>query len=51
MIVRNVGAEVGLECLIGAFCEAVGLRVVGGRVFELNLEMAGEFGPESGHEC
>ena len=50
MIVGDVGAEVGFEGLVRTFREAVGLRVVGGGVLELDLKVAGEFGPESGHE-
>ena len=50
MVVRDVGTEIGFESLIGTFREAIGLRVIGGGVLELDLKVAGEFGPESGHE-
>ena len=50
LVVRDVRAEVPLKGLIGALRETVGLRVVRGRVFVVDLELAGELRPESRDE-
>ena len=50
LVLRDVRAEVRLKGLIGALRETVGLRVVRGLVLVVDLELAGELGPESGDE-
>ena len=50
LVVRDVRAEVPLKGLIGALRETISLRVVRGRVFVVDLELAGELRPESRDE-
>ena len=50
LIVRNEGAEIHLQRLVRTLSQTVGLGMVGRRVLDGDLEMAGELGPEARNE-
>ena len=50
LIVRNEGAEISLQRLVRTLSQTVGLGMIGRRVFDGDLKMAGEFGPEARDE-